>query len=446
MLEGGIVKNLFLFALPIILTGILQNFYNTADTIVVGNFGGKDALAAVGATASITGLIVNVVVSIFVGMNVVLARQIGASDNENARITSGTGYVTSLALGVIVMIIGEVCALPLLHVTNCPDSVIGGAAVYLQIYFLGMPATLFNNYAASVIRMNGDSRSPFIYFTTSGIVNVVFNLLFVLVFGNPVVGVAIATVLSMYVASVQFFIHLCKKLEGPCKLEPFKLTFSFSTFLKIVRYGIPSCISSATFSLTNLMITPQINAYGEIGMSGSAASSSVEAFLYSITGGFNIAVVSFMGQNIGAGNRKRTVEVLKKSYVLLIAIMAVYTALIIGFGKEILWIFIPGEVEAIEFAQLRLTFIVAGAVLNAVMNVNAAAMQAYGYTVAQMISNLIGVCLFRVIWMLVIYPLNVTPWMLWLCYPVSWVITAATVFVIVIVLTKKYIKGKDFAL
>ena len=153
-----------------------------------------------------------------------------------------------------------------------------------------------------------------------------------------------------------------------------------------------------------------------------------------------------MGQNIGAGNRKRTVEVLKKSYVLLIAIMAVYTALIIGFGKEILWIFIPGEVEAIEFAQLRLTFIVAGAVLNAVMNVNAAAMQAYGYTVAHMTSNLIGVCLFRVIWMLVIYPLNVTPWMLWLCYPVSWVITAATVFVIVIILTKKYIKGKDFAL
>ena len=445
MLEGSITKNIISFAIPLIFTGILQNLYNTADSIVAGNFGGKEALASIGATAVIASLLVNIAVNVFVGMNIMLARQIGAGDKEAQRTTAKTGYVTSLALGISLLIIGQIVALPLLRLTNCPENVIGGAELYLRVYFSGMPALMFNNYASSVIRMNGDSRSPFIYLTISGLVNVLFNLLFVLVFGNPVLGVALATVLSMYVSTVQFANYLLK-MDGPCRLEPFKLSFSGGTFGKIVRYGIPSCISSATFSLTNLMITPEINAFGDVGMSGSAASTSIEAYLYSITNGFQTAVVSFMGQNIGAGNKERTLKVLKTSYALLISITAVFTVLVIGFGRNLLWLFIPGETEAIEFGQLRMTFIMSAAVFNGIMNVNAGALQAYGFTLGQMISNLIGVCLFRVIWMLFIYPMNRVSWLLFLCYPVSWAITAIIVFFIVVYLTKKYLRGKEFVL
>ena len=445
MLEGSIVKNMLLFAVPIIFTGVLQNLYNTADTIVVGNFGGTSALASVGAAGSTTSLVVNVAVQIFVGMNIILARQLGAGDQKAAKITVGTGYATSIMLGIILLIIGQLVAVPLLELTKCPESVIGGAETYLRIYFCGIPALMFNNYASNVLRMAGDSRSPFIYLSISGVVNVVFNLIFVLVFGNPVVGVALATILSMYISTVQFVVHLVR-MDGPCKLLPFKIIFSPQTFGKIVRYGIPSCISSATFSLTNIIIQPAINAFGEIGISGSTASGSIEAYLYSITASFNSAVVSFMGQNIGAGNKERTVKVLKTAYAVAICMMAVYTVLVIGFGRNLLWLFIPGEEEAIKFGQLRLTFIMSAAMINGIMNVNSGALQAYGFTIGQMMSNLIGVCLFRVIWMFLIYPMNRVPWLLWLCYPVSWAMTAVGVFVIVVILTRKYLRGKEFKL
>jgi len=445
MLEGSIVKSMLLFTLPVILTGVLQNLYNTADTIVVGNFGGKSALASVGATATITALLVNVTVSIFVGMNIILARQLGAKDELAARTTCRTGYTTSLGLGLAVLLLGQLLTVPLLKMTECPDSVIGGAELYLRIYFCGMPSLVFNNYAASVLRISGDSRSPFVYLSISGIVNVVFNVLFVLMFGEPIIGVALATVISMYVATVLFIIHL-RRIEGPCKLRLSDFGFNVWTFGKIVRYGIPSCISSATFSLTNMFIQPAVNAFGEIGISGSAAATSIEAYLYSITNAFQSAVVTFMGQNIGAEKKERTVEILKKSYLIIILSMLVYTGIVIGFGRNLLWLFIPGEVEAIEFAQLRMTFIMSAAVFNGIMNVNAGALQAYGFTVGQMISNLIGVCAFRILWMIFIYPLNPVPWLLYLCYPVSWILTAAIVLAIVIFLTRKYKRGDDFAI
>ena len=445
MLEGSIAKNIFIFTVPIILTGFLQNLYNTADTIVVGNFGGTSALAAVGATGSVIALLVTVVLNIFVGMNIILARQLGASDQDGARTTCRTGYVATLIFGVVIAIIGQISALPVLRLTNCPESIISGAELYLRIYFAGTPFAMFNNYAASVLRISGDSRSPFIYLTISGVVNVLFNIGFVLVFGNPVAGVAIATVLSMLVASVLFAIHMCK-MDGPCHLELLRLRFDPSTFAKIVRYGLPSCISAATFSLTNLLIAPQINSYGEIGMSGNQASVSIEAYAFSITNAFQVAIVSFLGQNIGAGNKERVARILRTGYIMILSIMVVYSSLMIGFGKELLYLFIPDDPEAIAFGQFRVTLMMTGMVFNGVMNINSGAMQAYGFTIGQMISNLVGVCLFRVVWMLAIYPLAPTPFNLYVCYPVSYFLTAVVLFVIVCVLTKRYLKGKEYAL
>lgn len=443
MLSGPILPEIIKFSLPIILTGVLQQLYNTADTIVVGNFGGKEALAAVGATTAIISILVTVFINLFVGTNILVARSVGAGDEDSIKKIVSTTYLLSLGLGVGIAVLGELLALPMLELTGCPENVIPGAEKYMRIYFIGIPASMFMNYAASVIRNSGDSKSPFIYLSLSGVANVVCNVAFVLLFGDPVASVAIATVVSMYLSAVLFFIHLVR-LEGPARLNPFKFEFHLDIFLKTIRYGIPSVISGVSFSLTNVIIQPAINSYGDVGISASAASASIEAFLYAINNSFMAAVVAFVGQNIGAGNRDRVKKVLRVSYLTAICTMAVFTALIISLGRNLLWLFIPGELEAIEFAQLRLTIIMSAAIINGIMNVNAGALQAYGYTIVQMISNLVGVCAFRIVWMTAVYPKSPTPFMLWICYPISWVATCIAIFVFVMILTKKYLGGKNF--
>ena len=445
MLSGKILPQIIKFSIPIIFTGFLQQLYNAADIIVVGNFGGKDALAAIGATSAIINLLVTLFVNIFIGTNILVARAAGAGDDGTLKKIVSTTYVLSIALGLGIMLLGELLCVPMLELTGCPLDVVPGAARYMQIYFLGAPASMFMNFASSVIRTSGDSRSPFVYMSVSGIANVVCNVAFVLLFGDPVASVAIATVVSMYLSATLFFIHMVR-LKGAAKLNPFGFSFSSNIFFKTIKYGIPSVLSSATFSITNIIIQPAVNAYGAAGISGSAASSSIEAFIFAINNSFMASTVAFVGQNIGAGNRERVGKILKVSYLFSASLMTVFGALMIIFGKELLWLYIPGELDAIEFAQSRFTVIMAGAVINAFMNVNAGALQAYGFTTLQMISNLVGVCLFRIIWMAFIYPYNKTPFMLWVCYPISWVLTATAIFVIVIALTKKYLAGKEFKL
>ncbi|MBQ8528790.1 MAG: MATE family efflux transporter [Clostridia bacterium] len=445
MTSGKILPGIIKFAIPLILTGVLQQLYNTADIFVAGNFGGKEALAAVGATSALINILVNVFINIFIGTNILVARSVGAKDNEMLKKIVSTTYIVSLALGVGVLIFGELLTVPLLEITGCPTNVIGGAETYMRIYLIGVPASMFMNFAASVIRSSGDSKTPFIYLSISGLSNVVCNVLFVLISGNAVVSVALATVVSMYLSAILFFIYMVR-MEGPTRLNPFKFEYNGIILSKTIRYGIPAVISSVCFSFTNVIIQPAINAYGDVGISASAASSSIEAFMYAINNAFMSTVVAFVGQNIGAGKRDRVAKVLKTSYLTSVSIMVVFTAVMISFGREILQFYIPGETEAIEFARLRLTVIMSAAVINAVMNVNSGALQAYGYTSLQMVSNLIGVCVFRIFWMLFIYPKSTTPRILWICYPISWVITCVTIFIIVMVLTKKYLRGKDFGL
>ena len=441
MTSGKILPAMIKFSLPIILTGVLQQLYNTADNIVVGQFGGEVSLAAVGATTSIISMLVTVFINIFVGTNILVARSKGAGDDEMLKKIVSTTYLIAIVLGVTLLIAGEILAETMLRLTNCPENVLPGALKYLRIYFIGIPASMITNFGASVIRNIGDSKTPFIFLSLSGVLNVVLNVLLVLLFGDPVASVAIATVASMFTSAVLFLIYLCR-LKGACRLNLFKFKFYTSIFKKTIRYGIPSIISSISFSLTNVIIQPAINEYGAVGISASTAASSIEAYLYAINNSFMAAVVAFVGQNVGAGNRKRVGKVLKTAYLTAIVAMAFYTVLVIGLGRELLWIFLPGNDEAIEFARFRMAIIMSAAIVNGVMNVNAGALQAYGYTMLQMISNLVGVCAFRLVWMEFVYPNNKNPFMLWVAYPISWIITCIAIFVIVMILTYKYINRK----
>lgn len=437
MTSGKILPAMLKFAVPIVLTGVLQQLYNTADNIVVGQFGGELALAAVGATTSIINILVSVFINIFVGTNILVARSKGAGDDEMLKKIVSTTYLIALVLGSVLLVAGELLAETMLRLTDCPENVLPGAMKYLRIYFIGIPASMITNFGASVIRNLGDSKTPFIFLSLSGIMNVVLNVALVLLFGDPVASVAIATVVAMFASAILFLIYMCR-MKGACRLNLFKFRFYSSVFKRTIQYGIPSIISSVTFSLTNVIIQPAINEYGTIGISASTAASSIEAYLYAINNSFMAAVVAFVGQNVGAENRQRVGKVLKTAYLTAIVAMAFYTVLIIGLGRELLWIFLPGNKEAIEFAQFRMAIIMSAAMVNGVMNVNAGALQAYGYTMLQMISNLVGVCAFRIVWMEFVYKYNKSPLMLWIAYPISWVVTCIAIFIIVMIITYKY--------
>ncbi len=446
ILDGNIVSNMMKFAIPIIITNVLQNLYNTADNIVVGNMGGTTALASVGATGSIVSLLVNIMVTIFIGMNIMLAHQLGAGDREAAQKTTRTGYTLALSIGILLAVIGQVFARFLLNITDCPGGeVYEGAELYLRIYFLGVPFLIFTNYSSTVFRVNGDSRTPFLYLSISGLINVVFNVLFVFLFGNPVLGVALATLISMIVAAVLLFIKQMK-IDGPCALVPRKLEFNSHSFKKILNYGLPASISSACFSVSNFIIAPAVNAFGEAGISGNVASNSIESYVYTITGAFTVAVSTFMGQNIGARNPERTKKALISGYVISCAISLALTVIGLTFKEPLIRLFVNDNLEAVEFGKLRMMYIFYPAMLQGIMCVNVGALQAYGKTNLQMISNICGVFIFRVIWMTFVYPMQREPWLLWLCYPVSWFMTGVSLLVVVIYLTKKMLRGNSIKL
>ena len=445
MLNGSITKSFIAFCVPIILMSFLQTLYNAADVAVVGNFAGKEAVAAIGATTPIVSLLVNVFVNISTGTSIILARSIGMKDKEAVRRIVDNSYLFSLIIGIAVMLLGQLLAVPLLELTDCPENVIDGAETYLRIYLLGLPATMFYNFMSTVIRVKGDTTRPFIYLTVSGIVNVSLNLFFVIVLNIPVAGVAIATVVAMYISAALIFIRL-RKMDGEYKLHPISARFDGGTILKIVRYGIPSAISASAFSISNLQIQSAINAFGDAAISGNAAAASVEGFLFAFTSGFPAATSTFLGQNMGAGQRERTLEIRNRAYIIALSSTAVISVLSLIFAPNLISLFIPGEIDAIEFGTVRTYYIMSVAIFNAFNCINAGIMQACGYTVYQMLNNLIGVCGIRVIWMTFIYPLSPSPHMLYVAYPSTWVLTAVSGFIIAYRLMRKYKKGASFDL
>lgn len=445
ILNGHILPKMLAFALPLILSGILQQLYNTADTLIVGAMGGKEALAAVGATGSTSNLLVTIFLSIFVGTDILVARAKGTGDDVSLKKIVSTTYVTALAFGVILTIAGELLARPMMLLTECPPNIIDDATLYLQIYFLSMPGSMFANFSSSVIRSSGDSRSPFIYLSISGLCNVTGNVVLVLTVNNPVIAVAISTTVSIYVSALLFFIHMVRD-KSATGLSPFNFSFNVPIFMKTARFGIPSAIASTTYALTNLIIQPVVNSYGDIAISGTAASVAIEGYVFIIAQAFGTTVSTFMGQNIGASKRDRVKRVLVSGYIANSLIAIVFSVIILSIGKTLIGLFIPGETEAIEFGYLRLTMIIGAGVLNAILNINRGALQAYGYTFLQMISNLIGISLFSIVWVLVIYPLDPTPFNFLISYPISWLVSALPMLIVVILLTKRYLNGKEFKL
>lgn len=449
MLNGSIWNKLPVFALPIAATGILEQLFNASDIAIVGNFAQTDktaAVAAVGANSPIIGLILNLFIGIALGANVVIANAIGRDDRQTVQKAVHTSMVVSVIGGVLVAIIGELIAEPLLTVMNVPDDVLELALLYLRIYFLGMPVILLYNFEAAIFRSIGETKMPLIVLTLSGILNVLLNLFFVIVLKMSVNGVATATVLANIVSAGILYIKLVKS-DKYIKVEFKKLRIDGKVFAKIMQIGLPAGIQSAVFAVANIVIQGAINSLGTVVIAASSAAFNIEIIAYNVMNSFSQACTTFVGQNFGANKIDRC----KKTLFLCLIEDAIAsgTAILIVLitGKFLLSIF-NNNPEVIEIGYTRLVIIFIAYIFSMLYEVMSGYLRGFGFSLVPAILTTVGVCVLRIIWINTVFPANRTFVTIMTAYPVSLATTAVLIFIALIIYrpSKRFAnKGKEKA-
>lgn len=442
---GPILKSIIIFVIPIVLGSLVQVAFNAADLIVVGNMGDEASVASVGAVSPIAALLVNSFIGFSVGINAVLARSLGQNDKNRAARVVCTSVIFSIALGAVLMISCFCFSEPLLRITNCSEECIEGAKIYMNIYALGIPAILLYNFAGAIIRSTGDTVRPFWYLVISGIVNVVFNVVLCLVLDNKVVAVAVATTASQVVGAVLTFVHLLR-LEGFCKFDFKRISFSWQELSAIVKVGAPCAFNSALFSLSNIQMYSAINSYGTAATAGNAAAGNLETLIGSFTTGFNTATVPFVGQNVGAGKKERVKRSIMCCLLLSATISLISSVSLYSFGEHALALYLPDSPEGIEFGLSRMKYVLLFYAIASAYSIFVSALQAFGYSFIPMINSIITVLVFRVFWLELIYPrldaVKHTIDNVFMCYTISWTLSLIAHFTMFMIIYTRYRKGK----
>ncbi len=430
MLNGSIWNMIPRYALPVAMTSILEQLFNASDIAVVGNFTGANgttAVAAVGANSSIIGLLVNLFVGIALGANVVIANSIGHNDNNTVHRAVHTSVIMSVAGGIMVTVIGELVASPLLKSLNVPDDVFPYALLYLRIYLLGMPVILLYNFESAIFRSIGETKIPLEALAISGVINVILNLFFVIVLKMTVNGVATATVIANAISSFVLFRKLMKT-DAVIRLEVKKLKFDIPVFSRIMKIGLPAGIQSAVFSVANIVIQSAINSLGTVVMAASSAAFNLEILAYYILNSFSQACTTFVGQNYGAGQIKRC----KRTLILCLiedAIASGLAILIVLLAGRFLLSLFDKTPEVIDVGFVRLKIIFSAYVFSMLYEVMSGYLRGFGISLVPAILTTIGVCGTRIFWIYVIFPAHRNFETIMTAYPVSLSITALLIFI-----------------
>lgn len=435
MCSGPLLGKILIFSLPLMLSGILQLLFNAADIIVVGQFAGKTALAAVGSTGSLTNLIINVFIGLSVGSNVLVARFFGAKRDREVSRTVHTAITISLIFGVFLAIFGNVTAKPLLALMGTPEDVLDQAAVYMRIYFVGMPVIMLYNFGSSILRATGDTRRPLYYLLLAGIVNVILNLIFVIVFHMGVAGVALATIISQCISAGLIVLSLMQN-DGPCHLDLRKLHVYKSELLRMIQIGLPAGFQGAIFSISNVLIQSSINSFGSTAMAGSTAASNIEGFVYTAMNTFHHTAVNFTSQNLGARKYDRLGKVMLQCLALVTGIGIVFGGGAYLGGHLLLRIY-NGDPQVIEYGMLRLGLICVPYFLCGIMDTLVGGIRGMGVSILPMIVSLIGACGLRIVWIYTIFQWDRTLETLFLSYPITWGVTALAHSICYLVVKKR---------
>ena len=424
MCNGPMAGKLLLFALPLMASSMLQLLFNAADIIVVGRFAGKESLAAVGSTSSLINLFVSLFVGLSVGSNVVVARGLGSRNHRQVSRAVHTSVLLAIIGGIAMMVIGVAMARQMLVWMDSPADVIGKSTLYLRIYFLGMPATMLYNFGSAILSAQGDTQRPLYFLLAAGIINLILNLITVIVFQMDVAGVALATAVSQYVAAGLIILCLLHEVS-PIRLRWKLLTIDRNTVVQIMSIGLPAGLQGIIFSLSNVLIQSSINSLGSTVMSGSAAASNIENFVYQAMHAFYQTDLTFTGQNYGANQPKRVDRALLYCIGFVVLVGTVMGVLANVFAYPLLSIYAPGEEEVIQQGIIRLSYVALPYALCGIMDTMVGSLRGLGYSVGPMIVSLIGACGLRVLWVFFIFPMDPTPQNLYFSYPVTWIITGA---------------------
>lgn len=424
MTQGPMLKKFIIYTLVLMGTNLLQVLFNVADVAILGIFSSDNAVAAVGSTSSLIHLISGLFIGLSAGAGVVLSRHAGAQNMERANKLVGTSILLSLVCGVLLAVIGAVGAKQFLIWMNCDPEVLELATTYLIIYFLGMPIMMAYNFIASIMRAVGDSVRPMIYLLVGGVANIVLNIFFILVLKMDVAGVAIATIASQLISGALSIVALLKN-TGYCKLKLKYLKFYKQEIIDVVKVGVPSGIQGCTFSLSNVIIQSYINAFGEVVMAGVSVASQVEQFVMVPMQSIGLACMAFVGQNYGAEKVDRIKTSIKYSMVISIIYGVVVGAIFVLLSGNICFIMTDDPV-VVEYAKIKVFWLCAFSAIAGIYESLSGGMRAVGKSTTTMIICIVGVCVFRIVWMNTIFHLLPTLNMIFCLYPITWAITAIT--------------------
>ena len=418
MCSEPLFSKILIFALPIMAMNILQLLFNAADMVVIGRFSGREALAAVGATGSLINLIVNLFMGLSVGTSVIVAQDCGADKPADVSRSVHTSIAISIIGGLAVMVIGILLCEPLLDIMGTPADIFNLSVLYMKIYFIGVPANMVYNFAAAILRAVGDSRHPMYYLIISGIVNVIFNLFFVIVLNMSVEGVAWATVISQYLSVVLIMICLFRS-DGAIRFIPRQMRIDGNKLKNIVRIGLPAGLQGLLFSISNVLIQSAINSFGSIMVAASSAASNVEGFVGTTMNAYYNAAITFTGQNMGAKKYDRIDTIAKVCTVLIFSTWILLSSMILIFGRSLLGIY-TSDPEVVELGMLRMKVMMVAYFTCGTMNVYPGLTRGMGYSILPMLCTLVGACLMRIVWLATVFTWYPTVIMLFACYPVTW--------------------------
>src|SRR5574344_983157 len=445
MIHGPVVKGLALFALPLAASSILQLLFNAADVIVIGQFSTSNSLAAVGADGLVVSLFANVFLNLAVGVTVVASKYLGSGDKNKVRDVVGTTFGFAAVIGIICMVAMYFLGRPFLNLLKTPEQVMPAALQYLYFYLPGLPGVALYNFGAALLRAKGDTKRPFFFLLASGILNVFFNLFFVIVCKMDVAGVALATTISQYVATG--LLLLCLHSEK----DAFHLSLHGSKFNNdemkaILKIGVPSALQCVMFYIANFVIQAAINSCGEKTMAGNAAASNIQMFVWVCMSGCEQAGMTFISQNLGAHEYKRIGKINIASLICTALTGGVFGGLVAVFAKQLLRIYTPDTI-AIADGAVRLIIICGIYGTCGIMDCIAANTRGLGYSLVPSVVNMFGACILRIVWISTVFsiPQYHTLTCLYLAYPGSWIVTAIILAVCYLVVRRK-VFGEKHAL
>ena len=439
MLHGSIGDKLMRFALPLAATGILQQLFNAADIAVVGRFVGKNAMAAVGSNTPVIALILSLFTGISIGANVVISTLIGKRDPDKVKKAVHTSLLFAFIGGILFAVICELLSRQILSRMSIPKEVFDMSLLYFRVYIAGMPVILLYDFASAVFRSHGNTRTPLICLMTSGVINVILNLFFVLVMKMTVNGVALATVLSNLISSVLLIYFMMRENSG--------IHFSFKELGidgkllgMMVSIGLPAGIQGMVFAISNIIIQSSINKLGSDVMAASSAAFNIEIFAYYILNSFGQACTTFVGQNYGAKQPERCVRATKIAFAQDMVITVVMSLLILLLGRPLLHIF-NSEAAVISVGLIRLRYILLSEGINVVIEIISGCMRGYGHSFIPAVICMAGICGVRITWVYTAFRHHKTYATLLTAYPLSWAVTGVALIVAYTVMRRVTMKG-----